>query len=762
MEAFGKPGIAPTWSSSDKDLIGTALSTSRLWFTMSHGIINEVFWPATGEPQIRDLGFLVAGDGFWAEVKRVNRYTLTTPNPATPLPVIIHEHERYRLTLRVVPDPDRDVLLIAYRLEGDGMRLYPLLAPHLGGSGWGNTAWVAGEALLAQKGQSAVALVGRFLRGSAGYVGFSDGWQDMAHNGRMTWTFDRAEDGNVALMGELAEPEGVLALAFATTPDGAVTLARSSLADGIDRARSQVLQEWRRFTRGIQLPSAQPDVLDMVKRSLLVLKAHEDRTYPGAMVASLSIPWGNSRDDPGGYHLVWTRDAVEAGLAFLALGLPADARRQLAYLSAIQATDGHWPQNVYPDGRPYWTGIQLDETAFPVLLAAKLAELGHLSGLIEPVQAMVRRAVGFLAREGPCSPQDRWEENAGINPFTLAATIAALAASALLGLLDGDEAAYALDLADDWNQRIEEWTYVEDTLLDRAHGIRGHYVRIRPPGALGLRGRVDVHNRQGVILPAAELIGLEFLSLVRFGLRAPDDPRIRDTVRLVDAILRVDTPSGPFYHRYNDDGYGEHADGRPFDGTGIGRAWPLLSGERGHYALVAGEDPLPYLFAMIRGAGKGGLIPEQVWDSDPIPDQGLFPGKPTGSAMPLLWAHAEFVKLVLALSTGKPIEQLAAVAERYRVAPKPRVRHWRRDVPLDSIGDGERLLIEDRRPFQLHVGVDGWQHVTDRASQPLPFGLHGVEVELGEHASLEFTFFFPDENRWEGRDYQVRRATAMT
>ncbi|MBX6754947.1 MAG: glucan 1,4-alpha-glucosidase, partial [Thermorudis peleae] len=256
MEAFGKPGIAPTWSSSDKDLIGTALGTSRLWFTMSHGIINEVFWPATGEPQIRDLGFLVAGDDFWAEVKRVNRYTLTTPNPATPLPMIVHEHEQYRLTLRVVPDPDRDVLLIAYRLEGDGMRLYPLLAPHLGGSGWGNTAWVAGEALLAQKGQNAVALVGRFLRGSAGYVGFSDGWQDMAHNGRMTWTFDRAEDGNVALMGELAEPEGVLALAFATTPEGAVTLARSSLAEGIDRARSQVLQEWRRFTRGIQLPSA--------------------------------------------------------------------------------------------------------------------------------------------------------------------------------------------------------------------------------------------------------------------------------------------------------------------------------------------------------------------------------------------------------------------------------------------------------------------------------------------------------------------------
>ena len=146
------------------------------------------------------------------------------------------------------------------------------------------------------------------------------------------------------------------------------------------------------------------------------------------MVASLSVPWGNQGDERGGYHLVWPRDLAECAQALLALGGEAEARAVLGYLMATQNPDGHWYQNQWLGGRAYWSGVQLDETAFPVLLAASLAERGALGGM--PVADMIRRALAFLLREGPSSPQDRWEEDAGVNPYTLAVCIAALVAGA--------------------------------------------------------------------------------------------------------------------------------------------------------------------------------------------------------------------------------------------------------------------------------------------------------------------------------------------
>lgn len=573
MKAFGQPGIPPTWASGRKDLVGTALGASRVWFTLSDGILTEVFWPSTGEPQIRDLGFIVAREGAWYEVKRVARYTLTTPAPGIPLPQVVHEGEGYTLLLEYLVDPARDVLLIRYRLEGEGFRLYPLLAPHLEGSGQGNTAWVGQGALYAQRGRAALALASSvaFLRAGAGYVGASDGWQDFHRNGRMTWSFERAEEGNVALMGELPAGEGTLALGFAETPEGARTLALSSLAEGLSAIRQAFLSPWQSWAQGLRLVAPDPELAREGEVSAMVLKVHEDRTYPGAVVASLATPWGYARDDPGGYHLVWTRDAAEAGLALLAVGQKEDARRMLAYLIATQEADGHWKQNFFPDGRPYWQGVQLDETALPVLLAGRLAQEGALEGLEAPARGMVRKALAFIAQNGPYSPQDRWEENAGAGPFTLALLVAALAGGAE-AFLEGEERAYALSLADNWNARIEEWTYVEGTELDHRHGIRGHYVRITPPGEMSLRGRILLANRLGVALPAQELVGLEFLYLVRLGLRSARDPRVRDTARLVDALLRVELSTGVFYHRYPQDGYGEHENGRPFDGTGVGRA----------------------------------------------------------------------------------------------------------------------------------------------------------------------------------------------
>ena len=216
----------------------------------------------------------------------------------------------------------------------------------------------------------------------------------------------------------------------------------------------------------------------------------------------------------------------------------------------------------------------------------------------------------------------------------------------------------------------------------------------------GLTGLVHLSNREGETILASALVSMDFSYLTRLGLRDAGDPRVRDTIAIADALLRVETPSGPVYHRYNEDGYGEKADGSPFDGSGVGRLWPLLTGERGHLALQSGEDPLPYLETMARCASRGGLMPEQVWDSAPVAARGLEPGRPSGSAMPLLWTHAEFLKLLVARDTGKPVELLQVVEERYGARPPAaKIWHWRAEAAFARLARGRGFAVEHREPF---------------------------------------------------------------
>jgi glucoamylase len=757
--APGAPGSLPTWTSSAKDMVTTALGTSRVWVTLGHGIINEIYWPATGTPQIRDLGFIVSGPFGWVEIKREMLYEITVPAPYVPLPQIVHEGEGYRLVLELATDPLRDVVLVSFQLTGEGTRLYALLAPHLGNSGMDNNAR-AGEELLAWKGENALCLTCDcgFSRSSAGYVGVSDGWHDFAENGRMAWSFAEAPMGNVALFGELQANEGTLALGFGESLEGARTLARSSLSEGYGLIRQRFIDGWEAWGQKLIIPECPPDIEREAYISSLVLKVHEDRTFPGSIVASLSVPWGQSSDSSGGYHLVWARDCVEAGLALVAVGQVDDARWMLSYLIATQADDGRWNQNSFPDGRPYWTGIQLDEVGFPIVLASKLMEEDALAGM-SGVEAMIRRAVRYLAHNGPISAQDRWEENAGISPFTLGIEIVALIAAARF--FEDEERDYCLSLADYWNERIEDWTYYKHGPFAAQYGVDGYYVRIGPTGTdENLRGRIEVKNRGGETVEAAALVGMEYLYLVRLGLRDANDPRIQNTLKVAEGLLKVETPLGAAYRRYNGDGYGEHEDGSPFDGIGIGRAWPLLAGERGHFDLMLGRDPLPYLTTMARMTGPGGLIPEQVWDGPSIPSRGLEPGKPTGSAMPLVWAHAEFLKLLVARQRKRPLELLASVEEYLRLKEaKNDTWHWRPDLTFDVVPAGRDVLVDMPAPFVLHLGFDGWQSLEDRPSTPLAFGRHGVRLaakDFDGRLVVDFTIYLVDTKQWEGRDHHVR------
>jgi glucoamylase len=781
-DAPGAPGIPPRWTSSAKSAIGTALrATSRVWFTLSHGIFNEVYYPRIDQACIRDMGLVVTdGDAFFSEEKRDASSRLVWHAPGVPAFHMVNTcHQgRYRITKDVVADPYRDTVLQQTRFEalsGDaaGYHVHVLLAPHIGNSGWGNTAWVGdykGVRMLfaGRNGVClAVACSRTWRRTSAGFVGFSDGWQDLSAHKTMTWTHRRAENGNVALTGEIDLRGGdgsfLVALAFGGSMAEAGHRARASLLAGFPRALDAYVRDWTEWH------ARHGEASDAVRISASVLRCHEEKRLPGAMIASLSIPWGDTKgdEDLGGYHLVWPRDLVEAAGGLIAVGAHADARRVLDYLRTTQSGDGSWPQNMWVSGEAYWDGVQLDETAFPILLVDLLQRHGGLAGgAANGYWPMIRQAVQFIVGNGPSSQQDRWEENAGLSPFTVAVVLSALLVAADAADLNGETgvAQYLRETADAWNDVIEEYLYVRDSALARSVGVAGCYVRIAPPesadAASPSGGFVPIKNRPwpAADTRATEVISPDALALVRFGLRSADDPHIRDTVRVIDAVLKVDLPQGPMWRRYNGDGYGEHEDGSAFDGVGVGRVWPLLTGERAHFELAAARrDAAVQLLATLeRCANEGGLLPEQSWDGPDVPSRELQRGRPSGSAMPLVWAHAEHVKLARSLADGRIFDAPVQTTQRYLVeGVRSRIKIWRHDRQVKSIRRGLALRVEAPSPMTVHWSTDNWATKSDVPSRDTGISRHLVDLPTDSGATIVFTMYWPLANRWEQADYRV-------
>jgi glucoamylase len=439
-------------------------------------------------------------------------------------------------------------------------------------------------------------------------------------------------------------------------------------------------------------------------------------------------------------------------------------------LQVTQEPDGHWSQNMWLDGRPYWHGIQMDETALPILLVDLAARHGVLdTRWRDDLWPMVRKAAAFLVRNGPVSPQDRWEEQPGYAPFTVATEIAALLVAADLAEAASNMTAaeYLRETADAWNASIERWLYVAGTELARLHGVDGYYARVAQPdrgdAPSPCHGFVPIKNRppDEATGPAALMVSLDALAFVRFGLRAPDDPRIVSTVKVIDATLKVDTPRGPAWHRYQGDAYGERPDGGAYDGSGVGRAWPLLTGERGHYELASGRtDTAEQLArAMETMAGESGLLPEQIWDSADIPDRELFLGHPSGSAMPLVWAHAEYVKLCRSLQDGDVFDRPLQTVERYLLNKTTSSRiTWRFNNKVRAIPPGRTLRVETLDTAIVHWSVDGWRTVYDEPTHDTTLGVHVLDLatlQLSRGDRVDITFYWPEAGRWEGTDYQV-------
>jgi len=787
--APGWPGIAPRWTSSAKEGVGTSASyQSRVWFTISHGILNEVYYPRIDQANIRDMGFLVAdGDQYFSEEKRDTNRRISPLEQGVPGYRLVNscKRGRYRMTKTVITDPERDVLLQKVHFDAGKGKLedygvFALLAPHIGNRGYGNNGWIGDykgiPMLFAQREGVSLALAcsTAFRNMSCGYVGVSDGWQDISANKKMTWEYSTASNGNIALTAELdltaSDGECVTALAFGRTPGEAGQQARNALLKDFDRVQQAFVDGWKELqSQSMDLGKMYETGFDLYRVSNTVLRTHEEKSYPGAVIASLSIPWGFSKsdDDLGGYHLIWPRDLSQAAGGFIASGDTEHARETLLYLMSTQEEDGHWLQNMWLDGSPYWGGVQMDETAFPILVADQLKRVDALSGF-DP-WSMIQRAAGYLVRNGPVTQQDRWEEDGGYSPFTLAAEIAGLLAAADFAEERGDYAlaSYLRETADTWNEAIERWTYVTGTKLANRVGVNGYYVRIAPANPsdteLPASAFVSLRNRPlgQEVVPGEQVVSVDALALVRYGLRSAKDPRILDTVKVIDSILRRETRTGPVWHRYNSDGYGEHDDGSPFDGTGVGRGWPLLAGERAHYEIARGEiEEAEQLLHVIEAqASPGGLIPEQVWDAEDIPKRGLHNGRPAGSAMPLVWAHAEYIKLARSIRERKVFDMPPQPVIRYQTEKTgSKLAAWRFNQKIRTIPVGRNLRIEVLAPATIHWSEDGWKTVTDSKTVDTGLGIHYADLEtatLSPGENVVFTFFWPEANRWEGTDFQV-------
>jgi glucoamylase len=794
-EAFGAPGLEPRWTSSVKDAVGTAYSaSSRVWFTCSHGILNEIYHPTIDRAQVRDMEFLVTdGETFAHEEKRdlLSTFEYIHPEALGVKYVNRDPQGRYSLTKEILCDPHHSVVLLNVRLEGHAdllprLKVYALLAPHLDDGGMGNTARaldVAGHRmLLAWKNEWALAMGAScgFAKVSCGFVGASDGWRDVMDNFRMNWEFGSATGGNVALIGELnlkngAEPgvrEFTLAIGIGAGQHTALQKTVSALAMPFTHHRDRFIEQWQRASNPEWLAAKAGDGGKLMRASHNVLLAHEDKTYSGAFVASMSIPWGQVKgdDDLGGYHLVWTRDMVQTATALLACGRAETARRALVYLACTQQPGGGFAQNFWVDGRPYWSGVQLDEVAFPLILAWRLWKADELGDM--DIFPFVERAAGFLVRHAPLTHQERWEENAGYSPSTLAAVIAGLIGAAEIARSrDSTELAVFLEEFADWIEgHIEDWTVTNDGVLLKE--VTRHYMRIRPPekgAAYSCEScgteMIRLSNRPPgtrYAFEAREIVDAGFLELVRYGVRRADDPLIVDSLKVVDAVLKRDLPQGAGWLRYNWDGYGQQADGKPYEGWGQGRVWPLLGGERAHYELAAGKDIAGMIRSYEKFATCGQMMPEQVWDEPNLAGTSLKRGKPAGSAVPLVWAHAEYLKLLRSAKDGKVFDRMDPVYERYcEPAGRQRLRRgleiYSQRRPIQKISEGSTLRILDGQHFEVRWTEDDWRtmHTADSSS----LGSAGFSADIVPGAGSEvvqLTLFWPEQDRWLGHNVEVK------
>ncbi len=691
--APGAPGSPADFAPADKHGFGTSRTlASNVWFTVESGELSEVYYPRLDTPAYRDLQFVVSDGHSFAQREAgstVQRTTVVDPRSLTYRQVNTDRLRRWRLIKTYVTDPNRSTVMINVRfqsLTGHPYRLYVLADPSLSNNGNDDSGICSRSALIAFDSQASAAVITRpgLIEASCGYKGTSDGWTDLSAHDRMLWHFASAPTGNIvetgrtALTGTRGRQELTLALGFGARAGDAVSAARASLSAGWSGLASRYAAGWHSYLASLKTPPH--SLISGAERreypvSAMVLAASEDKSFRGAFVASPTMPWawGTGLQTPTGpYHLVWSRDLYEIATALIADGDVGGAQRALHFLLFRQEQpDGSFPQNSDVTGKPVLTNLQLDEVADPIILAWQLGADDAATW------ARVKLAADFIVgwhddqgHTAPYTPQERWENQAGYSPATIAAEIAGLVCAADIARHNGDGASAAryLQTADTWQSKLNSWTLTTTGPYGPAY-----YLRLTKDGNPNAGTTYNIGDSGPAAIDQRDVVDPSFLEMVRLGIKSPTDPNILSTIGVVDRQLSDLTPNGRFWHRYTGDGYGEQRNGAPWNvgfppgsQTTIGRLWPIFAGERGEYELAAGHGAGRELAAIAATANDGGMLPEQVWDQNPPSGQnGFEPGTPTFSATPLAWTHAQFIRLGWSIDAGHPVEQPAIVACRY-------------------------------------------------------------------------------------------------
>ncbi|WP_224335723.1 glycoside hydrolase family 15 protein [Haloprofundus halobius] len=751
----------PRWTTGEKYGVGTVADhgdedPSRVWFTLTEGALTEVRFPRVDLMNLRTLDFLVVdaeeGSDYTArtynETRRddaaetIGRRAEIVEEDALVFRHIIAErgdgrgHE-WELTLEYAADPQHDALVVDVSfeaLDGNEYQLFSVADTSLTNTGAkdrgmrlgkpGSYHLVARDAgaydvgdpvLTDEEGEPysvalALAAANRFEWATVGVAG-SEYLHGLFSGGDQPESRSRVDDENIVLVGRVGvgtELDETLALGFGENADTAAALgeAAGALTRGYETVRAAYVDSWERFLEPKALPEcvvADDDLRAQYKSCLMGLRAVEDKTFLGAGIASPSVPWGeavSSEEAKGyGYNFVWARDLYQVFTVFEAVGDLETAEAALSYVYNYQQDDhGFIPQNSYLDGRTRWGGEQIDNISFPQVMAYQLFEDGLGFEEADYDYRNVKRSADYVARNGPATAQERWEEEAGYSPSSIAAEIAGLVCAAAIARDEGrtDDALVWLSLADDWTANVESWTATETGT--ELHTHTPYYVRVTRDGDPEA-GHLRTLANNGPTLDEREIIDGGFLELTRLGIKPWDDEVIRNSLVEVDEAIRVDTPYGPAFYRYNGDGYGEQGgdeEGAPWsiETKGQGRLWPIFTGERGEYELLAGTEDGPLapenlLRTMAAFANSGRMLAEQVWDRDQETEYNWEFGEGTGSATPLAWSMAQFVRLAHGIDAGRPVETPAAVEKRYLETERP---------------DGPSIRVDtDFRGDTLHV-----------------------------------------------------------
>lgn len=651
-------GADAHWPSAAKTGFGTSTTlNSKVWFTIADGVLTEVFYPTLDTPNVQTLQLLFEINGKMSS--ELNDLKHSRPHNISGTLTFTQDtgalSEKFFAKKTFITDPQRNAVLIdveAYSLV-PGLRMYVYYDPSLNNSGMHDSAWADRDALLSVDGKVASALLSScgLFEPKNGLLGGSLGTQRVK--------------GNVVQTAELRANRCTLALGFGETPAKAKEAARLSLARGFETVRQEYEAGWKAYSSKLPYFHSHMSQFSM---AAMVLRALEDKTFRGASIASPSAPWGGGPNaneaNVSGYHGVWARDLYHVATAFDAMGDRETARRLLDYLFTVQQkSDGSFPQNSRVDGRPIGTGLQMDQVGLPLVLAYQLGRNDRQTWLKH-----IKPAADFIVRRGPRTEQDRWEEEAGYSPATIAAQIAGLVCAADIARTNGEESSADsyLKTADAWASNLEKWTVTTNGFRSRPY-----YVRITANEDPNDGARLEI-NSSSLAVDERNIIDAGFLELVRLGIKSPHDEVIRSSVGLVDEMIRVATPSGDAWYRYNHDAYGETPSGGNYDArNGVGRLWTLLTGERGQYELAAGQRRAAQnrLDAMVGFANDAFMIPEQVWDLKRVPSSKFKFGEGTGSATPLAWSMAQFIRLAMNLREGRNLETPKVVLDRYVNSP---------------------------------------------------------------------------------------------